>query len=256
MSALRRPWPHRRAQGERPACGPRREGGGGRRPPEARDGRDRQRATSWQTPRPSPTRWPTAASGRPSASAGTVTPFSGRRARRPARRPTTRGRAPGARANTAPDLRPGVGGAGTVRRDHGKLWRLVAPPLGRPPAGEAAPLQAKHTRARPRRAPQDPGRQAPEGGPDAGRARLTSRRAPPRGYNRPTLTPECTAECGNHCIHSFIPMLSPLCDPKNTGESPRKDLSRQSSSSAPKESCQGTRFRRTSPSHVRLRASV
>ena len=33
----RRPGPRRRAQGERPALGPRREGGGGRRTPEARD---------------------------------------------------------------------------------------------------------------------------------------------------------------------------------------------------------------------------
>ena len=60
--AAHRPGLRRRAQGERPALGPRREDGGGRRPPEARDGRDRQRATSWRTSRPSSTKWPTVAS--------------------------------------------------------------------------------------------------------------------------------------------------------------------------------------------------
>lgn len=40
-------------------------------------------------------------------------------------------------------------------------------------------------------------------------------------------TPECTDECDDHCVHKFIPMLSPLCDPKNTGKPARKDPSRQ-----------------------------
>ena len=61
VPAARRLGLRRRAQGERPALGPRREDSGGRRPPEARDGRDRQRATSWRTSRPSSTKWPTAA---------------------------------------------------------------------------------------------------------------------------------------------------------------------------------------------------
>ena len=178
MSAPRRPGPLRRVQGERPALGPRREGGGGRRPPEARDGRDRQRATSWQTPRPSPTRWPTAASG--------ATPTPG--PSRATRRPTTRGRAPGARANTAPDLRPDAGGMGTVRHDHGHgrlgTLSLLASANRRP--ARRPPRKRDARRPRPRRIP---GRQAPEGRPDAGRVwrRLG---APPReGETPPAVRP-------------------------------------------------------------------
>ena len=71
-----------------------------------------------------------------------MTPSPGRRARRPACRPTTRGRASGTRANTAPDLRPVAGGRGTVGRDHehgglGTLSLLASIDL---PAGEATPL--------------------------------------------------------------------------------------------------------------------
>lgn len=108
MSAPRRPGPLRRVQGERPALGPRREGGGGRRPPEARDDRDRQRATSWQTPRPSPTGWPTAASG--------ATPTCG---------PT---RAVWAQSGTT----TGTGGSGRSL----SLPQLTAGPRGDPHAGE------------------------------------------------------------------------------------------------------------------------
>ena len=51
-----------------------------------------------------------------------------------------------ASTNVAPDLRPGVGGAGTVRRGHGKPWRPVAPPLGRP-AGRRGERRASRPRA-------------------------------------------------------------------------------------------------------------
>ena len=166
MSAPRRPGPPRRVQGERPALGPRREDGGGRRPPEARDDRDRQRATSWQTPRPSPTRWPTAASGRP----------------------TTRGRTPRTRANTAPDLRSVAGGRGTVRHDHGHgrlgTLSLLASanrrPARRPPRGQDA------RGPRPRRIP---GRQAPEGRPDAGRVWRRLGAHPREGETPPAVRP-------------------------------------------------------------------
>ena len=71
-----------------------------------------------------------------------MTPSPGRRARRPACRPTTRGRASGTRANTAPDLRPVAGGRGTVGRDyeHGRLGTLSLLASIDLPAGEATPL--------------------------------------------------------------------------------------------------------------------
>ena len=46
----------------------------------------------------------------------------------------------------APDLRPGAGGAGTVRRGHGKPRRPVAPCLGRP-AGRRGERRAGRPRA-------------------------------------------------------------------------------------------------------------
>ena len=53
-----------------------------------------------------------------------------------------------ASTNVAPDLRPGADGAGTVRRSHGheRLWRPVAPCLGRP-AGRRGELRAGRPRA-------------------------------------------------------------------------------------------------------------
>ena len=51
-----------------------------------------------------------------------------------------------ASTNVAPDLRPGAGGAGTVRRGHGKPWRPVAPCLGRP-AGRRGERRAGRPRA-------------------------------------------------------------------------------------------------------------
>ena len=71
-----------------------------------------------------------------------MTPSPGRRARRPACRPTTRGRASGTRANTAPDLRPVAGGRGTVGRDyeHGRLETLSLLASIDLLTGEATPL--------------------------------------------------------------------------------------------------------------------
>ena len=75
----------------------------------------------------------------PSASTRTATPSPGRRARRPARCPTTRGRASGTRASAAPDPRPD---RGTVGRDHehGRLGTLSLLASIDLPAGEATPL--------------------------------------------------------------------------------------------------------------------
>ena len=71
-----------------------------------------------------------------------MTPSPGRRARRPACRPTTGGRASGTRTSTAPDLRPVAGGRGTVGRDyeHGRLGTLSLLASIDLPAGEATPL--------------------------------------------------------------------------------------------------------------------
>ena len=53
-----------------------------------------------------------------------------------------------ASTNVAPDLRPGAGGAGTVRRGHGKPWRPVAPCLAALPVGEASSEPVVHGRGR------------------------------------------------------------------------------------------------------------
>lgn len=144
MSAPRRPGPPRRVQGERPALGPRREDGGGRRPPEARDDRDRQRATSWQTPRPSPTGWPTAASGATPtcgptravwAQSGTTTGTGGS------------GRSLLASANRRPARQP-PRGRDTREPDHAGLPRI---PGGRRPRGNLARVVSSDMSARPPR---------------------------------------------------------------------------------------------------------
>ena len=137
--------------------------------------------------RPSPTRRPTAASGatptsgqgratffcpasgRPSASARTATPSPGRRAGRPACRPTTRGRAPGTRASAAPDPRPVAGCAGdaggTARQGHGQARPRAREALMRPrssPGRRGDPARGRDARGpRPRRVPRDHGRQVP-----------------------------------------------------------------------------------------------
>ena len=71
-----------------------------------------------------------------------MTSSPGRRARRSTCCPTTRSRAPGTRANTAPDLRPVTGGRGTVRRDHehGRLGTLSLLASIDLLTGEATPL--------------------------------------------------------------------------------------------------------------------